>query len=79
MRYLNEFKEGDLVVYASIDEKKGKFYKFELGKIKSINKTKKTAFVYYHTGETAANTNLSDLIKITNQGLIKTNLGGGSI
>lgn len=27
-------------------------------------------------GETAANANLSDLIKITNQGLIKTNLGG---
>lgn len=76
---MNEFKEGDLVVYAPIDEKRGEFYKFELGKIKSINKTKKTAFVYYHTGETATNTNLSDLIKITNQGLIKTNLGGDSI
>ncbi len=73
---MKEFKEGDLVVYAPIDNN-GNFYKFELGKIKSINKKKKTAFVYYHTGETAANTNLLDLIKITNQGLIKTNLGGG--
>ena len=69
---MKEFKEGDLVVYAPIDDN-GDFYKFELGKIKSINKSKKTAFVYYHTGETAANT---DLIRITNQGLIKTNLGG---
>lgn len=70
------FKVGELVVYAPIDNN-GDFYKFELGKIKSINNSKKTAFVYYHTGETAANTDLSDLIRITNQGLIKTNLGGG--
>lgn len=73
---MKDFKVGELVVYAPIDNN-GDFYKFELGKIKSINKSKKTAFVYYHTGETAANTDLSDLIKITNQGLIKTNLGGG--
>ena len=72
---MRKFKEGDLVVYAPIDDK-GDFYKFELGKIKSINKKEKTAFVYYHTGDTAARTNLFDLIKITNQGLIKTNLGG---
>lgn len=73
---MKDFKVGELVVYAPIDNNRD-FYKFELGKIKSINKSKKTAFVYYHTGETAANTDLSDLIKITNQGLIKTNLGGG--
>ncbi|MCI8636283.1 MAG: hypothetical protein HFJ36_00120 [Clostridia bacterium] len=73
---MKDFKVGELVVYAPIDNN-GDFYKFELGKIKSINKSKKTAFVYYHTGETAANTDLSDLIRITNQGLIKTNLGGG--
>ncbi len=73
---MKDFKVGELVVYAPIDNN-GDFYKFELGKIKSINKSKKTAFVYYHTGETAANTDLSDLIRITNQALIKTNLGGG--
>ena len=68
-------KSGDLVVYAPTDYN-GKIYKFEIGKIKTINKKEKTAFVYYHTGDTAANTDLKYFHKVENQGLIKTNLGG---
>lgn len=72
---MEKLKKGDLVVYAPTNPE-GEIYTFEIGKIKSINKEKKTAFVYYHTGETASCTDLKDLHKVANQGLIKTNLGG---
>lgn len=51
------FKEGQFVIY-------GGFNKLMIGKIKSIKDNK--AFVYYHTGDTAALTDLNLLKPIMN-------------
>lgn len=66
-------KSGDLVIYIPRDTQ-GKIFKCEIGKIKRIDGD--SAFVYFHSGETASKTNLSDLIKIENQSYIEvTSLG----
>lgn len=66
-------KSGDLVIYIPKDTK-GNVFKCEIGKIKRIDGD--AAFVYFHSGETASKTNISDLIKIENQSYIEaTKLG----
>lgn len=45
-----KFKKGDLIVYKNM-----------IGKIKRINGSK--AFIWFHTGDTAALTNLDDCIQ----------------
>ena len=67
-----QFKEGEIVVFIGKDPT-GAIYTVELGKIKRI--CKDGAFVYYHTGDTAAKTNYKDLYKIKNAYAIN-NLGG---
>lgn len=71
---INNFKIGELVVFIGKDHD-GKIYSVEIGKIKKL--CKDGAFVNYHTGETAAKTNYSDLYKLKNYYVIeKENLGG---
>lgn len=71
-------KENDLVVFVGRDVN-GEIYKVEIGKFKRYNKDKSGAFVYYHSGETAALTDLNDLFPLNNYWFIKTNLGTGDI
>lgn len=66
------FKEDELVAYIG-KSPQGEIYTVEIGKIKSLSKD--GAFVYYHTGDTAAKTNYRDLYKIKNAYAIN-NLGG---
>lgn len=62
------FKENQLVVYKNGD-------KFEVGKIKTLKEH--GAFIWYHSGETAALTNYEDIHPIINEHcILKTNLGG---
>lgn len=68
----NEFKEGELVVFIG-KTPDNEIYTVEIGKIKRL--CKDGAFVYYHTGDTAAKTNYDDLYKIKNLYAID-NLGG---
>ena len=67
---------GDLVIYVPKDSN-GNIYKCEIGKIKRIDGD--SAFVYFHSGETASKTNLSDLIKIDNQLYIQLTMLGKNI
>ena len=60
---MEKFKVGDLVVFIGKDPD-GEIYSVEIGKIKKL--CKDGAFVNYHTGETAAKTNYSDLYKLKN-------------
>lgn len=69
-------KKGDLVAYIPKDVN-GNIYKCEIGKIKRIDGD--SAFVYFHSGETASKTNLSDLIKIDNQSYIQLTMLGDNI
>ena len=69
---MDQFKEGALVAFIGKDPD-GEIYSVEIGKIKKI--CKDGAFVYYHTGDTAAKTNYKDLYKIKNAYAIN-NLGG---
>ncbi len=66
------FKENELVAYIAKDIE-GNIYKVEIGKIKRL--CDDGAFVYYHTGDTAAKTDYKDLYKIKNEYAI-FNLGG---
>lgn len=68
-----DFKEGEYVVYIGMTPEK-EIYAIEIGKIKRL--CNDGAFVYYHTGDTAAKTNYKDLYKIKNEYAIN-NLGGG--
>lgn len=67
-----QFKEGELVAFVGRNPN-GEIYSVEIGKIKKL--CKDGAFVYYHTGETTAKTNYSDLFKIKNAYALN-NLGG---
>lgn len=72
---MKNFKIGELVVFIGKSHD-GEIYTVEIGKIKKL--CKDGAFVNYHTGETAAKTNYSDLYKLKNSYVIeKENLGGG--
>ena len=66
------FKVGQIVAYVGKDFS-GEIYKVE---IKSINESKKTAFVNYHSGDTAAQTCLNDLYPIENEYCLKNALLG---
>ena len=62
------FKVGEYIVYVNGDS-------YEIGQIKRLTDT--GAFVWYHEGETAANTPFDCMHKIINGYLIKeTYLGG---
>ncbi|WP_148464854.1 hypothetical protein [Peptoniphilus harei] len=63
------FKEGQLVLYEGT-------FGFEIGKIKKI-KGKHRAFVWYHSGDTAALTDLKLLNPIVNDYCIKDLLDKG--
>ena len=64
----HNFKEGQLVIYSN-----GSTY--EIGKIKTLKEH--GAFVFYHTGETAALTSYADIKPIVNDYCITaTRLGG---
>lgn len=71
----NDFKEGEYVVYIGMTPDK-EIYAVEIGKIKRL--CDNGAFVYYHTGDTAAKTDYKDLYKIKNEYAID-NLGGVNI
>lgn len=72
-----KFKSGELVVFIGKDHK-GEIYTVEIGKIKRT--CEDGAFVYYHTGDTAAKTNYSDLYKLKNSYVIdKESLGSNGI
>lgn len=58
-----EFKEGQLVLYEGT-------FGFEVGKIKKL-KGKRRAYVWYHSGDTAALTDLKLLKPIINDYCIK--------
>lgn len=55
---MTEFKEGQLVLYKGVNG-------YEIGKIKRIRNDGK-AFVWYHSGDTAALTDLGLLLPIVN-------------
>lgn len=67
-----QFKENEFVAFIGKSHD-GEIYTVEIGKIKRL--CKDGAFVYYHTGDTAAKTNYTDLYKIKNEYAI-LNLGG---
>lgn len=69
---LKQFKENELVAFIGKDQT-GEIYTVEIGKIKKL--CEDGAFVWYHTGDTAAKTNYTDLYKIKNLYAID-NLGG---
>ena len=71
----NDFKQGEYVVYIGMTPDK-EIYAIEVGKIKRL--CDNGAFVYYHTGNTAAKTDYKDLYKIKNEYAID-NLGGVNI
>lgn len=71
----SKFKEGEIVCFIGKDPD-GEIYSVEIGKIKRL--CKDGAFVYYHTGDTAAKTNYKDLYKLKNEYAIG-NLGGTKI
>ena len=58
-----QFKEKEIVCFIGKDPR-GEIYDVEIGKIKRL--CQDGAFVYYHTGSTAAKTNYNDLYKIKN-------------
>ena len=65
---MQEFKEGELILYQNGDS-------FEIGKIKRLTPT--GAFVYYSSGDTAAKTPFDCMHKLVNAYTITaTTLGG---
>lgn len=65
---MKDFKEGEYIIYQNGD-------RYEIGKIKRI--VDDGAFVWYHSGETAANTPFEQMHKIVNEYVIgETSLGG---
>lgn len=65
---MSDFKEGEYIIYRNGE-------RYELGKIKRI--TDDGAFVYYHSGDTAAKTPFDCMHKLVNEYVIgETSLGG---
>ena len=65
---MTEFHEGEYIIYQIGD-------RFEIGKIKRV--TNNGAFVYYHEGDTAAETPFDCMHKLENGFTVKeTSLGG---
>lgn len=82
---------GDVVIYicrdfTTIDNRKvdalynvyETIYKCEIGVVKRIDKKTNRAAVWYHSGDTAAMTDIKDLIKLDNWYQIDTSKLGGS-
>lgn len=67
---MNKFKTGQLVVYHGSNG-------YEIGKIKRICDDGESAFVWYHTGETAAKTKFRDMRPIVNEYCITETAFGG--
>ena len=67
-----ELRENQLVAYLPKDSF-GKVYKVEIGRIKRIDEEKGHAFVWYHSGGTAACTKLADLHRIENDMFFENN------
>ena len=64
---MKDFKEGEYIIYQNGD-------RYEIGKIKRI--VDDGAFVWYHSGETAAKTPFERMHKIANEYVIgETSLG----
>jgi len=65
---MKDFNEGEYIIYQNGD-------RYEIGKIKRI--VDDGAFVWYHSGETAAKTPFERMHKIVNEYVIgETSLGG---
>ena len=65
---MNEFQEGEYIIYVNGD-------RYEIGKIKRI--VQDGAFVWYHSGDTAAKTPFDCMHKLENAYRIgETSLGG---
>lgn len=64
MEYSKDIKPGDWVVYAPTHD--GSISKVEIGVVKRLHELGDFAFVWYHSGDTAACTNMRDLIKLEN-------------
>lgn len=66
----HDFKEGEYIIYVNGD-------RYEIGKIKRI--VQDGAFVWYHSGDTAAKTPFDCMHKLENEYVIdKTSLGGNA-
>ena len=64
------FEKGELFIYQNGE-------KYEIGKVKRPNNDGTGNFCYYHTGDTAANTPVSNMHKLVNAYVIdKESLGG---
>lgn len=65
---MNEFQEGEYIIYVNGD-------RYEIGKIKRI--VRDGAFVWYSSGDTAAKTPFDCMHKLENEYVIcETSLGG---
>lgn len=64
------FKENELIIYAPKDAE-GNIYKMQIGKFKRYNEITSTAFVYFHSGGTAAGCKLDDLYHLEGKEYIK--------
>lgn len=82
---------GDVVIYicrdfTTIDSRKVEalynvyetIYKCEIGVVKRIDRKTNRAAVWYHSGDTAAMTDIKDLIKLDNWYQVDTSKLGGS-
>ncbi len=63
-----KYKEGELIIYQNGDS-------FEIGKIKRLTPT--GAFVFYHSGDTAAKTPYENIHKLVNAYTITDTVLGG--
>ena len=68
---LESFEENELFIY-----KNGNHY--ELGKVKRVNNDSTGYFCWYHTGDTAANTNVEDMHKLVNAYVVESENFGGN-
>ena len=67
-----KFEKNQLVAYLPKDAD-GNVYKVEIGKIKTLDEEMGVAWVWYHSGGTAACTSLKDLMHIENAEYFKEN------
>lgn len=86
-----DIKVGDVVIYIcrdftpidfrklhTIENSYETIYKCEIGVVKRIDKKTQRAAVWYHSGDTAAMTNIKDLIKLDNWYQVDTRCLGGN-
>lgn len=74
MKESHGFRVGQYIIYVSRDKEKGRY---EIGRIKRFTPDGEDAWVYYHSGDTAAITRLEDMHPLQNAYSIhETGLGG---